>query len=190
MQGQGWRSPKVRRPREAVAPLIEAVREALYDDNLGVDFEVTFCGSWRRGCEYVGDLDVLILSQTQLTPTLFDLGIRLPGLPGLTYQRWGARLAAAEVKMPDGLTPLHLDFFQFPYESQGPALLALTGPADFNRWCRVQAARCRPSLALSQQELKVRETGEVLDVPDERAVMERIGLRYETPAERQRWASR
>lgn len=187
MNGHHWRSPKVRRPREAVAPLIEAIREALLDDNPAVEFEYEFCGSWRRECQLVGDVDVLLLSRSPLTPHLFDGGLVLPELPGMSYQRRGPRLAAAEVVLPDGGT-CHVDYWQFPFESRGCALLALTGPAAYNRACRVQAARCRPSLSLSQQALKYRDTGEVIHVPDERAVLAAIGMPYETPAQRERWA--
>lgn len=186
MKGRSWRSAKVRRPRADVAPYVQVLLEELSDSSDG-EAEILFCGSWRRGCEMVGDLDILVLSKSQFTATLFDPGIALPELPGLSYQRRGPRLAAAELTMPDCM-PMHLDFFQFPPESRGPALLALTGPANFNKRARAQAARCRPSLALSQQALKIRDTGEVLCVPDEAAVLARIGMRYETPEERQRWA--
>lgn len=135
----------------------------------------------------MGDLDVLCISEGQFTPTLFEPGIVLPCLPRLTYQRTGPRLAAAEFELDDG--PLHVDFFQFPPGSRGPALLALTGPASFNKMCRVRAARCRPSLALSQQALKVRETGEVINVPTEADVLAAIGMRYESPESRQRWTA-
>jgi DNA polymerase/3'-5' exonuclease PolX len=183
--GNTWRSEKLRRPREAVAPYVQLITEALADDN--DDLEFVFCGSWRRGAELVGDLDVLCLTESEFTANLFDGGINLPCLPGLTYQRRGPRLAAAELALPDG--PLHLDYWQFPPSSRGPALLALTGPASFNKACRIRAARCRPSLALSQQALKVRDTGQVVDVPDEAAVLAAIGMRYESPEQRQRWAA-
>lgn len=185
MQTQGWRSEKLRRPREVVAHYVQVLIEEMSDDNPGLELHPA--GSWRRGADPVGDLDIVCISESQFTPTLFDPGIVLPSLPRLTYQRRGPRLAAAEFDLPDG--PLHVDFFQFPPESRGPALLALTGPASFNKACRVRAARCRPSLALSQQALKVRETGEVLHVPDEAAVLAAIGMRYESPAERQRWTA-
>jgi hypothetical protein len=35
----------------------------------------------------VGDLDVVCLSEGLFTPSLFEDGIRLPSLRGLTYQR-------------------------------------------------------------------------------------------------------
>jgi DNA polymerase/3'-5' exonuclease PolX len=180
-----WRSAKVRRPREVVAHYVQVLTEELADENDGLDF--TFCGSWRRGAESVGDLDVVCLSESLFTPSLFEDGIRLPSLPGLTYQRRGPRIAAAEFALPDG--PLHIDYFQFRPESRGPALLALTGPYSWNRYARSRAKyRCRPSLALSQEALKIRETGEVLPCATEEAVYLALDLPYETPEERQRWA--
>jgi DNA polymerase/3'-5' exonuclease PolX len=160
--------------------------EELSDDNPGLEFY--FCGSWRRGADLVGDLDVVVVSDSLFTPNLFDDGVTLPCLPGLTYQRRGPRLAAAELLLPDGL-PLHIDFFQFRPESRGCALLALTGPFQWNQYARARAKyRCRPSLSLSQEALKVRDTGEVLPCATEEAVYLALGLPYETPEERQRWA--
>lgn len=167
-----------------VAHYVQVLTEEIADENPGLEF--TFCGSWRRGAELVGDLDVVCLSESTFTPNLFDPGITLPSLPRLSYQRQGPRLAAAEFELPDG--PLHVDFFQFQPWSRGPALQALTGPADLNKFLRVRAARLRPSLALSQEALKVRDTGERLDVPDEAAVFHALHLPYETPEQRQRWS--
>lgn len=180
-----WRSAKVKRPREAVAHYVQVLTEELADENPGLDF--TFCGSWRRGAPEVGDLDVLVISESLFTPNLFDDGVSLPCLPGLTYQRRGPRLAAAELLLPDG--PLHIDYFQFKPHSRGCALLALTGPFQWNQYARARAKyRCRPSLSLSQEALKIRDTGEVLTCDSEAAVYAALGLTYETPEERQRWA--
>ncbi len=109
-----------------------------------------------------------------------------PAYQRLTYQRQGPRLAAAEFDLPDG--PLHVDFFQFAEHSRGPALLALTGPWELNAHMRSRAKRS--GLALSQEALKVRDTGELLHVPDEGSVFAALGIRYETPEERQRWVCR
>lgn len=165
-----------------VAHYVQVLTEELADENPGLEFH--FCGSWRRGADPVGDLDVVCLSESLFTATLFEPGIVLPSLPGMTYQRTGPRLAAAELLLPDGL-PLHFDLFQFKPSSRGPALLALTGPWPLNAHMRARAKRS--GLALSQEALKVRDTGEVVDVPDEAAVFAALGMRYETPEERQRW---
>lgn len=181
-----WRSQKIKRPREVVEPYVQILTEELADDN--PDLEFTFCGSWRRGAQEVGDLDVLVISDSLFTPNLFEDGVMLPSLPGLTYQRRGPRLAAAELLLPDG--PMHLDFFQFQPESRGCALLALTGPFQWNQYARARAKyRCRPSLSLSQEALKIRDTGEVLPCDSESAVFAALGLSYESPEERQRWVS-
>jgi DNA polymerase/3'-5' exonuclease PolX len=179
-----WRSAKVKRPREAVAHYVQILTEELSDDNPGLEFY--FCGSWRRGADLVGDLDVVVISESLFTPSLFDDGVTLPSLPGLTYQRRGPRLAAAELLLPDG--PLHLDLFVFRPESRGCALLALTGPFQWNQYARSRAKyRCRPSLSLSQEALKIGDTGEVLPCDSEEAVYLALGMPYETPQQRQRW---
>lgn len=179
---EAWRSEKLRRPRDVVAHYIQVLTEQIADDNPGLEF--VFCGSWRRGADPVGDLDVVCFTEGQFTPTLFDDGVTLPSLPELTFQRTGPRLAAAEFQLEDG--PLHVDFFQFRPESRGCALLALSGPASLNQMMRARAKRC--GYALSQEALKIRDTGERLPTPDERSVYKRLHMRYETPAERQRWA--
>lgn len=183
MPAISWRSPKVRRSRDVVAPIVQALTEELADDNLGLEFH--FCGSWRRGADPVGDLDIVVISESPFTPTLFEPGVVLPSR--VTWQRRGPRIAAGDIEVGDGLPPMHVDAFHFLPQSRGCALLALSGPADLNKFMRVRAARQRPSLALSQEALKVRDTGQVLDVPDEAAVFAALGMRYETPQERQRW---
>jgi DNA polymerase/3'-5' exonuclease PolX len=181
--GTQWRTAKVRRPRSVVEGYVQVLIEEMSDDNPGLELHVT--GSWRRGADPVGDLDVVVFNHGTFTPSLFETGVVLPSLPTLTYQRQGPRLAAAEFELQDG--PLHVDFFQFTTASRGPALLALTGPAPLNVFMRRQAKRS--GLALSQEALKVRSTGERLNVPTEAAVFAALGMRYETPEQRQRWAA-
>lgn len=183
MPPNSWRSPKVRRPRHVVEPIVQALTEELADDNPGLEF--VFAGSWRRGTAEVGDLDIVVISDSPFTPTLFEPGVVLPSR--VTWQRRGPRIAAGDIEVGDGLPPMHVDAFHFLPSSRGPALLALSGPAELNKAMRVRAARQRPSLALSQEALKVRDTGQVLDVPDEASVFAALGMRYETPEQRQRW---
>ena len=54
-----WRSEKVRRPREVVAHYDQVLTEELADENIGLEF--AFGGSWRRGAQVIGDLDILVI---------------------------------------------------------------------------------------------------------------------------------
>ncbi len=64
-------------------------------------------GSWRRGCETVGDIDVIVVSDSgTLSPDLLRPGVQLP--TSVVWQRRGAKIANGSVPLPDGL-PLHVD---------------------------------------------------------------------------------
>jgi DNA polymerase/3'-5' exonuclease PolX len=164
-----------------VAPIVQALIETISDDNPGVELHVA--GSWRRGADPLGDLDIVVISEVGFVPTLWDEGIKPPSLPRLTVQRAGRRLIAAEFELDDG--PLHLDLFSFGEASRACALLAITGPQEANLAMRARAKRM--GLALSQEALKIRATGEVIETPDEASIYARLGMRYETPAEREHW---
>lgn len=156
-----------------------ALLEELADDNPGVDYVVG--GSWRRGCESIGDVDVLVLHDGPLAPNLFEPGIVLPSL--VTWQRSGPRIANGDLQMPDG-TALHVDLWCQPPASRAAALMFVTGSMENNVRCRGRAKGM--GLALSQDKLAYRATGE--QVPgtehDERAIYSVLRLPYVHPHDR------
>jgi DNA polymerase/3'-5' exonuclease PolX len=174
-----WRAPKIRRPRAEVEPHLLAVLEELADDNPGVEYVVG--GSWRRGAESIGDIDILLIHDGPLTANLFEPGIVLPSLVG--WQRSGSRIANGDYRMPDG-TALHVDLWVQPPVSRAAALLFVTGSQETNLRMRGRAKAM--GLGLSQDKLFVRATGE--QVPgtehDEEAIFSALRLPYLPPHRR------
>lgn len=169
----------MRRPRAEVEPYLMAVLEELADDNPGVEYHVG--GSWRRGAESIGDLDILLIHDGPLTATLFEPGVVLPSL--VTWQRSGPRIANGDLHLPDG-TALHVDLWCQPPRSRAAALLFVTGSQETNLRMRGRAKAM--GLALSQDKLAVRATGE--QVPgtehEEQAIFEALRLPYLHPHQR------
>lgn len=178
-----WRSQKLRRSREVVAPWVQVLNEEICDDNPGI--EVYFGGSWRRGAQEIGDLDLLVISRGLLAPTLFSDGIVLPSV--VKWQRLGPRIANGDLALPDG--PLHIDVWQAPPESRGAMLSFVTGPAALNVYQRRRAKAM--GLAFSQNALADRATGEpLLGTDTEEGCYAALRMPYLTPEERQSWVGR
>jgi DNA polymerase/3'-5' exonuclease PolX len=175
-----WRSSKVRRPREVVYPYLQILIEELADDNPGLEYYVG--GSWRRGAQVIGDIDLLVISDEPLTASLFEPGVILPSC--VTWQRRGPRIANGDLWLPDG--PLHVDVWQAPPASRGAMLAFITGPQQL---VILQRRRARAmNLALSQNALADRSTGQPLPGTDtERGIYAVLGMPFLSPQERQKY---
>lgn len=164
---------------------MQVLTEEFADSNPGVEFHVA--GSWRRGAPVIGDLDLLVVCGYPITPNLFEPGVQLPSV--VDWQRAGPRIANGDLRLPDG-SSMHVDVWHSPPENRGAMLLFSTGPMPLNTYMRSRAKRS--GMALSQNCLTNRETceriGGTID-QTERFLFEALGMRYETPQERQRWAS-
>ncbi len=163
---------------------VQVLTEELADDNPGLLFE--FAGSWRRGAPAIGDLDIVVTTESgRLAPDLLDpVGVHLPSI--ITYQRFGPKIAQGDLKLPDG--SLHIDFWScFPNE-HAAFLMFATGPAPLNMAQRQHAKR--HGMALSQIGLLDRATKRQLDSgTSEREIYNLLGLPWLTPQERQSWVS-
>ena len=93
-----WRSEKLRRPRAFLQPYVDKLTNEISE--LNPDLEFTIGGSWRRGAEVIGDLDLLIVNDAgTLAPDLLSPGVRLPTC--VTYQRRGDKVAQGDMDCPD-----------------------------------------------------------------------------------------
>jgi DNA polymerase/3'-5' exonuclease PolX len=165
-----------------IAHYVQALTEELADDNPKLEFH--FGGSWRRLSPTVGDLDILIVSNDLISPTLMSDGILLPST--VRWQRVGPRIANGEIALPDG--PLHIDVWQAPPHSRGAMLCFFTGPLRLNIFQRQRAKRM--GMALSQNALTARATGLQLDDGTEESIYTLLQMRFLTPEARQRWAGK
>ena len=183
-----WRSAKIRRPRDVVARYVQVLTEELADDN-GPELDFTFGGSWRRGAEVIGDLDILIISEHDLAPNLLTPGVRLPSV--VDWQRHGPRIANGDLTLPDCCGwpgPLHIDVWHGYPRSRGAMLCFFTGPMELNIYQRRRAKVL--GLAFSQNGLVDRESKvPLLGTETEEGCYRALGMDYLTPEERQRWAS-
>jgi DNA polymerase/3'-5' exonuclease PolX len=181
---QRWRTEKIRRPREEVAEYVQLLTEELADDNPGVRIE--FAGSWRRGAPVIGDLDIVITTDSgRLAPDLLDpVGVHLPSL--VTFQRSGPKIAQGGLHLPDG-SELHCDIWSCLPREHAAFMMFATGPMALNVLQRRHAlAR---GMALSQVGLLDRSTKEQLDSgSSEREIYNLLGLPWLAPWERQRYA--
>jgi DNA polymerase (family X) len=185
MPQQSWRSQKVRRPRHEIEPCISRLAEELSERNPGA-LEFHFGGSWRRGAPVIGDIDILIVTETGLlSADLLSEGVELPGC--VTYQRSGPKIALGSMPTPDG-GELHVDIWSCPPRERGAQLLFCTGPMQLNLYQRRLAKR--HGMALSQIGLLDAVTKQQLDDGTEEDIYRLLNLRWLSPADRQRWASR
>ncbi|XP_062502642.1 DNA polymerase lambda-like [Corticium candelabrum] len=184
-------------PREEATAIGDEVRQAALSIVDGLDVEV--CGSYRRGKETCGDVDVLISHPDgrghrgvfkpliqKLTAAGFltdDLVIQEDG----THQKYlgVCRLAGKAHKYR------RLDIIVVPYCEWACSLLYFTGSAYFNRSMRLFAQK--KGMQLSQHGLytgvlrngkEIIHNGISLPCFSERDVFEHLGLNYLKPHER------
>lgn len=111
-------------------------------------FPVHICGSWRRGSDRIGDLDVLIVTKDGNLPPELDLLVA----DFLRMETGGDRHASGSIFLDDGLQPLHVDFYATGQDSLGGFLWFLTGPQGLNIAMRADARS--KGCTLSQYGLK------------------------------------
>jgi DNA polymerase/3'-5' exonuclease PolX len=168
-----WRSEKIRRPRAAVAPSVAEIVQRLDG------FEVYVCGSWRRGCSEIGDLDVLIVTPDGTLPG--ELNFVMCEIVEL--ERGGPALANGNIELPDG--HLHVDFYACSPAQRGAFMWFLTGPADLN--ITMRAAAMRRGWMLNQYGLWAGDNR--LDDGTERSLGRLLGFeRLLPPTDRQDWS--
>lgn len=163
-------SAKNERPRltrEEAAPLVGAVCGML--DALNVEYHLA--GSWRRGSETVGDLDVLIVGEPV---DAFELP--------LAYSRRGPKTCSGDYAPPEGGL-LQVDMWSVEEPVQlGAFLWFATGPKELN--IAMRASAIKRGLMLSQYGVFRKDDGSRVDDGTEAGVAEAIGWRWLEPAER------
>ena len=153
--------------------LLEVAKEVAKEASaawLPVADEVFVCGSIRRRCDVVSDVDLLIVAEAGSFESL-------PHPPGWhvtpkTCNRW--------------LRDVWVEGWLVRPEVVGPAMVFLTGPADLNVFMRRKALKM--GMQLSQHGLVKRTRKERVDSNTEESVFEVLELPYLHPWERQTWA--
>jgi DNA polymerase (family 10) len=187
MQGQGWRSEKIRRPRAAVEPYVRLLLAQFVSANPDNPPELHVAGSWRRGADPVGDLDIVVVNGAgSLADDLMGPGVRLPTL--VEWQRHGEKIANGTIPLVGEPVGIHVDLWACTPMQRGAFLAFATGPMQLN--LRQRASAKRAGKALSQNGVFDRTTWEQLDDGTEEGVYRAIGWDWIPPEDRQKWVDR
>ena len=188
-----------RMPRAEAGELAALVQEEAELVRPGV--EVTACGSYRRGLDTCGDLDVLLShpeeeDQELLGPLLARLRRRGVLTDDLALASEGSQRKYMGVgRLPGKEGSLHrrVDIIAVPWQERGAALLYFTGSAEFNRGMRAEAVRQGGSLSEHGLRRGVvrgaggKAGGQLLPANTEEEVFVQLGLEYRAPEERRDW---
>ncbi|KAJ4449285.1 hypothetical protein ANN_00683 [Periplaneta americana] len=160
--------------------------------------KVELCGSYRRGKETCGDVDVMITKPDNATDILTELMAQLKKSGFITDDLVNIEVNRNQKKYL-GLCRLpgpnrkhrRLDIFVVPQSEYAPALMHYTGSALFNRSIRLLASR--KGMSLSEHSLVagvVRQgrdklnDGHVVPTPTEESIFEALELEYRPAEER------
>jgi DNA polymerase/3'-5' exonuclease PolX len=204
---EAWRTEKIRRPRRVVQHFVDYLTSELAERNPGIEFHVG--GSWRRGAESIGDIDLVVVTPSgEFDDTLFSTGVQLP--ERVSFQRRGPKVAQGdlELELPkDGdssffferLT-MHVDFWCCKPSERGAFLWFITGPKELN--VAMRTAAIKRGLSLSQNGLFERvhagkteqgkdiwAQGAQVDDGTEEDVARRLGWAWLPPEERDKWSA-
>lgn len=166
---------KTRYPREVFDLYTKDIRNLLEQYSTDVQ-KFEFCGSYRRLCSRVSDLDVLMVMHEGKTPdALFDYCEQILGYEKL----WrGEKKASYTI---DGY--VQVDFKVVPLESWAFATLHYTGSKETNIKMRRRA--CDMGLSLSEYGFKDRDGNPIEGNFDtEKSIFNYLQLEYKEPWDR------
>lgn len=188
-------------PRAEVKAHGDFVRSALYKIDAG--FQVTIMGSYRRGAEDSGDIDLIITKPGvsiqimrevifhTLVPLLSKAGFLKAKLATSSRTDDGTKWHGASC-LPSSTIWRRLDLLLVPEAEMGAALIFFTGNDIFNRSMRLLASK--KGMRLNQRGLykdvirgKNRERlteGTLVEGEDEKKIFQILGVPWREPTER------
>jgi DNA polymerase IV len=187
-------------PRDEVTRLGAIVRDEAH--RLDPQLQVTIMGSYRRGAQNSGDIDLMITKPGVSMDVLRNL-LLLSFIPRLTVAGFvTATLAATSHRdgskwhgacaLPNSKIWRRIDFLLVPWTERGAALIYFTGNDIFNRSIRLLASK--KGMRLNQHGLyknvirrknRLRITdGELVESEDERRIFELLGVPWRPPHHR------
>ncbi|KAF2035011.1 hypothetical protein EK21DRAFT_55570 [Setomelanomma holmii] len=191
-------------PRAEVEAHGAVIKQALA--SVDKNFEATMMGSYRRGAQESGDIDMIItcpgtsLSTLRsvvfdsLVPHLFRTGFLKASLAtsrSVSNDSRGTKWHGASC-LPDSTVWRRMDFLLVPKEEMGAALIYFTGNDIFNRSVRLLARKM--GMRLNQRglyrDVKRGSRGDKLNEAvlvegkDERRIFEILGVPWREPGER------
>jgi DNA polymerase/3'-5' exonuclease PolX len=168
-------------PRHEVASITEIVKRDLYE--LDPDLIAETLGSYRRGAETCGDIDVLVYSKTDKT----TLGLMEKIVHKLKKSIITDVIASSGTTFRGicrlGSNPhRRLDILITPKSEVGAAQLYFTGNDVFNRSIRLLAEK--KGMILNQHGLYLLDTKKKVAGATEKDILEALGVPYRPPEER------
>ena len=158
-----------RMTREEAEALAKKVIKMVKPD---VDF-VEVCGSYRRGREDPGDLDVIIILKE---------GVTLPEIIEKNKKKLETVNWLGEKKAQTVIDGHKVDFRTTNPKGKGAALLYFTGPAGYNIGMRRRAKKM--GLKLNEYGIWDRDSNEYLGGATEEEIYEILGKSYKPPTDR------
>ena len=169
-------------PRDEVALHYETIAGIL---NFGGDFfKVDIVGSYRRGAESCGDVDVLFTttSANQYDPNIdyirFAAGMLHSRKYLLEVLKGGTRVlnAISRLKTPGDMKARRVDLFFSPPDLYSFALLAKTGDVHFNKSLRSRVREKYPECTLSELGFSNGVGGDLSQYQTEESILRFIGI--------------
>ncbi|KFY51094.1 hypothetical protein V496_08955 [Pseudogymnoascus sp. VKM F-4515 (FW-2607)] len=193
---------QTRIPRAEVSALAKIITDTAKGINTGI--EAIIAGSYRRGAESCGDIDVLLTKPgtsacSELAPLLYKLVSQLRASGMLVAPLSVGRTESSSkwhgcCVLPGKEPPIwrRIDFHLAPASELGAALLYFTGNDIFNRSIRLLASK--RGMRLNQRGLykgvmrgpgrvKLNE-GELVEGADEKRIFAELGVPWRAPEER------
>ncbi|XP_013402656.1 DNA polymerase beta-like isoform X2 [Lingula anatina] len=183
-------------PREEMIKLQDIAFKVI--NELDEDYEAKVCGSFRRGADSSGDIDVLVTHPSFTSKTkkkirlLHDIVDSLKETDFITDTlSLGDSKFMGVCRLPEGKDgkehPFRrIDIRLIPHDQYYPALLYFTGSDAFNKNMRAKALE--EGFTLNEYTLRpVGSTGvpgEPLPITSEKDIFDYIGMKYKNPEER------
>lgn len=169
--------------RKALATVHEQKRVSLFaaEQNAGEierhlqahsKLRMVFAGSYRRGRDTVGDLDLLVEATDREAPGVIEAFTAFPRVRDV-LERGDTR---ARVVLADGL---QVDLRVVPSTSFGAALVYFTGSKEHN--IALRSLALRKGYTLNEYALTRKKDGKPMPSVTEEAVYERLGLQWVPP---------
>lgn len=176
--------------RKEVEQMRDLVLPAIH--SIDPDFQLTVCGSYRRGAEMCGDCD-LILTHPSVSNDEEILAkvvhkLRAQGIVKDCFHnavRDNSHFFMGIVKLPGSEICRRIDILFVPIEEVGAAILHFTGNSIFNRCIRFLATK--KGMKLNQKGLFFRSgdsVGECIAGATELEIFQKLGLDYWSPETR------
>ena len=178
----------LRIPRTEMMGMEKIMRETLVAIGGGSnDYILEICGSYRRGREDCGDIDVLMTYRgmkgmnskfvTMYVKTLMDRGFIVDNLTTNIKTKYMG------VCKLDGDRPARrIDIRAVPYQCFYPALIYFTGSKEFNIEIRKRALEL--GFSLSEYGFKEIESGDMVTCHSENEIFDKLGIEYVAPVDR------